>query len=101
MEVSGITIIREYAKYRINTKRYQLFKNEYPKWLIEKYAEAAWKITAAFIKEHRQELKDSDTDVMQLRDQLSIKFRHLYFRMLKLRDIANKVLESSLKQLKF
>ena len=101
MEVSGITIIREYAKYRINTTRYQLFKNEYPKWLIEKYAEAAWKITADFIKTHKQELKDSETDVIQLRDQLSIKFRHLYFRMLKLRDIANKVLESSLKQLKF
>ena len=101
MEVSGITIIREFAKYRINTTRYQLFKNEYPKWLIEKYAEAAWKITAAFIKEHRQELKDRDTDVIQLRDQLSIKFKRLYIRVQQLSDITNKVLESSLKQIKF
>ena len=101
MEVSGITIIREFAKYRINTKRYQLIKNEYPTWLIEKYTEAAWKITAAFIKQHKQELKDRNTDVIQLRNQLSTKFKHLNLRFQQLNNIANKVLESSLKQLEF
>ena len=99
--IFGRDFIIDFAKYRINTTRYHLIKTEYPSWLIEKYTEAAWKITESFIKQHKQELKDSSTDVIQLRNQLSTKFKLLYIRVQQLNNIANKVLESSLKQIEF
>ena len=98
MQVSGKANLRTFANQRINAIRYQLSNNEYPKWLIEKFTEAAWKLTAAFIKQHSQELTNdaSITNLIQLQRELANRLKHVYARTLKLNNILNTALQLKL-----